>query len=160
VTDPKEGGGRIIGEACHFVDLCNYLVGRLPTSVFARPLSGDPSADDSMVATLSYPDRSTATIEYLAATHPNLPKERFEVSGDGLTARCENYRVTHLSGRRDFKTFNQDKGQATEVAEVTTALQAGEPSPFSIEEVVSVSRTTFAMLESAGTGAPVALTPR
>jgi len=160
MTDPREGGGRIIGEVCHFVDLCNYLVGHLPSSVLARSLSDDPTVDDSIVATLSYPDRSIATIEYLAMTHPNLAKERFEVSGGGLTARCENYRVTHLSGRRDFKTFNQDKGQATAMAEVMAALQAGEPSPFGVDDIVSVSRTTFAMLESAASGAPVSLAAR
>jgi predicted dehydrogenase/threonine dehydrogenase-like Zn-dependent dehydrogenase len=159
LMDPHEGGGRIVGEACHFVDLCNYVVGHLPTSVFARPLSGDPMADDSTLIVLSYPDHSVATIEYLAAADSGLPKERFEISGDGLTARCDNFRVTYLTQQREFKTFNQDKGQSTEIAEVTAALQAGEPSPFSIEEIVSVSRATFAALKSVATGAPVELDP-
>ncbi|HVP27978.1 MAG TPA: bi-domain-containing oxidoreductase, partial [Myxococcota bacterium] len=86
LLDPREGGGRIVGEACHFVDLCTYLVGSPPTTVYARALGRDPESDDSMVALLGFADGSSATIEYLAKASPNLPKERFEVSCDGRTA--------------------------------------------------------------------------
>jgi len=157
IMDPREGGGRIVGEACHFVDLCTYLVGAPPTHVFARALGRDPEVDDSMVALLGFDDGSTATIEYLARTSAELPKERFEVSGDGRTARCDNFRVTHLSGRKDLRTFNQDKGQATQVAEVVDAVRTGRPGPFTIYEITSVSRATFAMLESARTGRQIAV---
>jgi predicted dehydrogenase len=159
VTDPREGGGRIVGEACHFVDLCSYLVGAAPARVYARALGRDPETDDSMMAILGFPDGSTACLEYLARTSTELPKERFEASADGLTAQSENYRATRFSGRgpKDVKTLNQDKGQATAVAEVVAAVRQGRPSPFSLEELLAVSRTTFAMLESARTGREVSL---
>jgi predicted dehydrogenase/threonine dehydrogenase-like Zn-dependent dehydrogenase len=152
--DPDEGGGRVIGEMCHFVDLANYLVGQPCISVFARAISRDTDVDDSMLSVLTYPDGSTVALEYLAHSDPGLPKERFEVSGDGKTARCRNFRTTDLSGTRNFRSLGQDKGQATEIREVLDAVQNGQPSPFQLEEIVNVSRVTFAMVESAGTGTP------
>jgi polar amino acid transport system substrate-binding protein len=157
--DPEEGGGRVIGEMCHFVDLVNYLVGQPCESVYARFLANDNEVDDSMLAILNYPDGSTCALEYLAHTDPNLPKERFEVSCDGKTARCLNFRTTELSGRRKFRSLGQDKGQTTQMREVLQAVQNGEPSPFTLEEIVNVTRVTFAMLESAATSAPVKIDP-
>jgi predicted dehydrogenase len=159
ILDPAVGGGRIVGEACHFVDLCAFLVGRPPASVFARALGRDPERDDSLVATLGFEDGSTAVIEYLSRTSPELPKERFEVSGDGRTARCDGYRHTDVSGDRRLKTLNQDKGQRTAVAEVVEAVRRGQASPISLEEIAAVSRATFAAVESARTGNPVRLAP-
>ncbi|MCA9506660.1 MAG: Gfo/Idh/MocA family oxidoreductase, partial [Myxococcales bacterium] len=62
LVDPKIGGGRIVGEVCHFVDLCTYLVGQNPVDVQARMLGRDPETDDSVMALLHYPDGSTASI--------------------------------------------------------------------------------------------------
>jgi len=115
------------------------------------------SIDDSVAATLSYRDGSVATVEYLAQTSPEVPKERFEVSAEGRTVESVNYRLTQVAGQRPFKTFNQDKGQTAAVAAVLRAVKQAEASPFSIEEIVGVSRTTFAVLESIARGAPVAL---
>jgi predicted dehydrogenase len=149
------GGGRILGEVCHFVDLCTFLAGAAPINVFARALSRDPEHDDSTVAVLGFADGSTATIEYLARSDPALPKERFEVSADGLTARCENFRSTRISGRRTLRTWNQDKGQAAAVASALDAVRRGAPSPFELDQIAAVSRATFAILESCRTGRPV-----
>lgn len=155
VMDPVEGGGRIVGEVCHFVDLCTYLAGSPPSTVYARALGHNPDADDSMVAMLGFPDGSTATIEYLARASQDLPKERFEASADGITARCDNFRLTEITGQKDLRTFNQDKGQTTQVTEVVDAVRTRRPGPFTIYEIVNVSRATFAMLESAATGSEI-----
>ena len=156
-TDPAVGGGRVIGEMCHFLDLCAFLVGRPPARVFARALGRDPDTDDSIVATLGFPDGSIATIEYLANADTQLQKERFEVSGDGRTARCDNFRTTVITGEQGIKTINQDKGQATAVAEIVAAVRAGDVSPFGLDELRAVSRASFAILESARTGRDIAL---
>ena len=148
LTDPAVGGGRILGEVCHFVDLCAFLVGQPPLRVFARALGRDPETDDSLIALLGFADGSTATIEYLAQASSDLSKERFEVSGGGRTAQCDNFRVTTISGGKNLKTLNQDKGQATAVAEVLAAVREGSASPFGLDELEGVSRATFAMLES------------
>jgi len=156
-TDPAVGGGRTIEEVCHFVDTCVYLVGSTPTTVYARALSRDPESDDSVVTLLGFADGSVATIEYLSQASTELPKERFEVSCGGVTARCDNYRSTTITGRKTLKTLNQDKGQATAVAEVIEAVRRGAPSPFRLDELQGVSRTTFAIGESAHSGLEIKL---
>lgn len=154
LLDPKEGGGRIVGEACHFVDLCNAIVGRNVERVYARSLV--PSGlDDTMMAVLEYGDGSVATIDYLANASADLPKEVFEVSADGRTAVCENYRRTSLSGASDYRTFNQDKGQAAAVSQVLAAHREGKPSPFEPSGIANVSLVTFAMLRSAAEHRPI-----
>jgi len=157
ITDPKTGGGRIIGECCHFVDLCIYLVGELPTSVYARALGRDPERDDSMVATIGFGDGSIATLQYLANASSELPKERFEVSAEGKTAISENFRTTWVVGERPFKTLNQNKGQQEAVLEVLEACRSGAGSPIALEELAANSETTFGMLESMRSGLVVDL---
>jgi polar amino acid transport system substrate-binding protein len=160
ITDPAVGGGRVIGEMCHFVDLCTYLAGALPVSVHAHALGRDPERDDSVVATVRFGDGSIAALEYLAHASSELPKERFEVSAEGRTLRCDNFRATEGHGARGVKGLNQDKGQAEAVARTLAALAAGEASPIPLAEIEAVSRATFAILESIETGAPVGLERR
>ena len=148
-TDPAVGGGRVIGEGCHFVDLCGWLVGAPATSVFARRLGRNPETDDSTLLVLGFADGSTASIEYLANASTDLPKERFEVSADGRTARCENFRETLLPGGRKHKTLNQDKGQHAAVKAVIEAVRSGAPSPFTLEEIVATTRATLRAEQSA-----------
>ena len=155
IVDPAVGGGRVVGEVCHFVDLCAFLVGAPPVSVFARPLGRDSERNDSLVASLGFPDGSSAVVEYLSLASPDLPKERFEVSGDGVTVHCENFRRTQRGGKNLVKTLNQDKGQARAVREVVEAVRRGGPAPTPLEELAATSRATFAMLESARTGRAV-----
>ncbi|MEE8475349.1 MAG: bi-domain-containing oxidoreductase [Myxococcota bacterium] len=158
ITDPRVGGGRIVGEVCHFVDLCIDLVGSAVTTVQARALGRDPELDDSVVAVLGFADRSTAVIEYLAHASPHLPKERFEASADGRTAICDNFRTTRIltTARarrgRTRRTLNQDKGQAAAVAAALDAVRSARPSPFSLHDIATVSRVTFAILDSARSG--------
>jgi predicted dehydrogenase/threonine dehydrogenase-like Zn-dependent dehydrogenase len=157
IVDPVAGGGRIVGEACHMVDLCSYLVGAPPTRVFARALGRNPESDDSTILVLGWSDGSTATVAYLANASTDLPKERFEVSADGRTAACENFRETRLPGGRKHKTLNQDKGQAEAVKVAIEAVRSGAPSPFSLDELVAVSRATLRAAESARTGMALSL---
>ena len=158
-TDPAAGGGRVIGEVCHFVDLCSFLVGASPVSVFASQLGRDPETDDSIHALLGFPDGSSATIQYLARASAALPKERFEASADGKTALCDNFRRTTVHGGQSLRTWNQDKGQTTAVREVIAAVRAGAPSPFAWAEIAATTRATFAMLQSARSGNPMPIDP-
>lgn len=157
ITDPAVGGGRIIGEMCHFVDLCTHLAGALPVRVYACALGRDPERDDSVVAAVSFADGSVATLEYLARASGALAKERIEVSAEGRTLRCDNFRVTVGHGARGVRGLNQDKGQTEAVARTLAALRAGEPSPIALTEIEAVSRATFAILESIETSEPVVL---
>ena len=85
------------------------------------------------------------------------PKERFEISAEGRTASCNNFRVTEFSRRRNFRTVSQDKGQQNEISTVIRAVQEGKPSPLPLDAIVNVSRVTFAMLESARSGREITL---
>jgi predicted dehydrogenase len=143
LTDPKIGGGRIIGEACHFVDLCTYLVGQVPNGVQARALGRDPERDDSTMMLVSYPDGSTASISYLANASTELSKERFEVHADGKSATCDNYRVTMLPGGKRVKGVNQDKGQEGAVGALLEAISKEAASPIPLDEILATSRTTL-----------------
>ncbi len=145
LTDPKVGGGRIIGEACHFVDLCTYLVGQIPIGVQVRKLGRDPETDDSAMALLSYPDGSTASIAYLANASAELSKERWEVHADGMSAICDNFKVTTLPGGKKVRGVNQDKGQEAAVRDVLEALRGGARSPLSLSEIVSGSDASIRM---------------
>ncbi|MCH8890242.1 MAG: hypothetical protein IH827_04070, partial [Myxococcales bacterium] len=72
-------------------------------------------------------------------------------------ARCNNFRTTTISGHKGLKTVNQDKGQATAVSEIIAAVRKGEPSPFELDHLAGVSRTTLAILESARNGREITL---
>ncbi len=156
LTDPREGGGRVIGEVCHFVDLCNYLVGTRVASVEATAL-GDGRTDDSITTTLHYPDGSTATIDYLGLAASELPKEYVELSSGGTTVRLDNFRHTHAIGRRGLRSLNQDKGQADAIRAVVDAMRTDAPAPIDLLDIENVSRTTFAIVESAAAGARISV---
>ena len=148
LTDPKVGGGRVLGEVCHFVDLCNFLVEEGPVGVQARALGRDPESDDSMMALLSYADGSTASISYLASASSELSKERWEVHADGKSAVCDNYRTTLLPGGKKVRGLNQDKGQASAVEACCRALREGSGSVMSVEDSMAASLACLAMLEA------------
>jgi predicted dehydrogenase/threonine dehydrogenase-like Zn-dependent dehydrogenase len=160
ITDPMEGGGRVLGEVCHFVDLCGHIVGQSPVQVFASALSNNFELDDSITALIRYRDGSVANIHYLAQTTSELPKERFEASAGGITATCENFKQTRIMGSKNsegVKNINQDKGQAEALREVLSAVRSGGEGPFTLEQLIATSRVTFAILESIRSGAPVAI---
>ena len=93
--DPVEGGGRIIGEVCHFVDTIQYLSNGEPISVFAQSLSmtGERLQSDNVAITIRFSNGSLAVISYLANGDPALPKERIEIFSGGKTAIIDNFKV-------------------------------------------------------------------
>lgn len=157
ITDPGEGGGRVIGEMCHFVDLCSFLIQRNPVRVYAQATGQDMENDDSVQVLISYDDGSTASIAYLSRAHPQLPKENFMVSAGGETARCDNFKTTRVLGGRDVKHVNQDKGQAAAVKAFIECVRTGSGSPLEIQEIITASEITFGILESIRTNSSITL---
>jgi predicted dehydrogenase/threonine dehydrogenase-like Zn-dependent dehydrogenase len=153
--DREVGGGRLIGEACHFVDLSVYLVGSTLSSVYSRMLSHEIEVDDSAIINLSFLDGSTATIEYLANTGPDVPKERWEVSADRKTARCENFKLTLLPNGKKLRTLNQNKGQQEAINAVIEAVRIGGVSPFPVDQILAVSRAVLECHASIESGRPI-----
>jgi predicted dehydrogenase len=161
VHDPERGGGRVIGEVCHFVDLAEFLVGSRPETVYAASIRSADSrtvSEDSLVVTLTYADGSLATIQYLAHGSSNVPKERGEVCADGITAIIDNYRETTFHGARHrAMRGSQDKGFDGEIAAFLGAVRHGGNWPIPYDSLVRTTKVTFAILESLREGRPVAI---
>ena len=143
--DGKVGGGRIIGEACHFVDLLRSLCGT-PIVDYSISRLGPGCGDDEDCASvqLRFADGSTGAIHYLTNGHRSYPKEQLEVFADGKVFRIENFRKTRaygVDGFRTLRTLRQDKGHGKCVAAFVDSITSGDgepPIPF--EEIVEVSR--------------------
>ncbi|HEX7118533.1 MAG TPA: bi-domain-containing oxidoreductase [Longimicrobiales bacterium] len=161
VHDPEDGGGRIIGEVCHFVDLVSYLTGEEPVEVFAHGLGG-PTAElhDTVAVTLRYGGGSIASIDYFSTGDRSFPKERVEVYGGGGIAVLEDFRTLTLTRggkRRRVRKFSQEKGFDQEVAAFLSAVRTGGEPPIPLRSLVATTRATFAIEESLRTGRPVAV---
>jgi predicted dehydrogenase/threonine dehydrogenase-like Zn-dependent dehydrogenase len=144
--DPDRGGGRIVGEACHFVDLLRHLAGAPIEGWDISALRRDGrSVDDVASFTLRFADGSHGTVHYLANGHNAFPKERVEVFGGGRVLQIDNFRVLRAwgwKGIKRFRTLRQDKGQRACVATFMDAVQAGTGAPIPFSELVEVSRVS------------------
>ena len=143
--DPAIGGGRIVGEACHFIDLARYLVGHAISKSNADYLGG-PSGRlrDSASMHLQFEDGSIATIHYLANGHKAFPKERIEIFAGGDVVVCDNFRSSSSVklGKR-FKTRAQDKGHQAEVSSFIECISKGGVWPIPLAELIEVLRVTL-----------------
>lgn len=146
--DPAVGGGRIIGEACHLIDLMRFLVGHPIVSVDARRMGGHPGVavtEDKASITLGFEDGSFGTIMYLANGASAFPKERYEVFAAGRVLQLDNFRSLVGYGWPGFKKdrrFRQDKGQAAAAAAFLQSVRTGAPA-IPPAEIFEVSRATI-----------------
>jgi predicted dehydrogenase/threonine dehydrogenase-like Zn-dependent dehydrogenase len=148
--DPEQGGGRIQGEVCHFVDFLSFLAGDLPTTIEARSL---PNAgryrDDNLVVTLTFPDGSLGTVTYVANGDSTVPKERCEIFCGGAVAVLDNFRRLELTrgGRKRVETarLTQDKGHHAQLKIFFDAIRKHQPAPIPFEQIIGVTRTTLAI---------------
>jgi len=150
VHDPEVGGGRIVGEACHFVDLCAFLSGSRVVSVSAVPLTEEPQNFDSFAANLAFDDGSIAGITYYSNGNKSMSKERIEISAGGFSAVVDDFKQLTTYGKKvsKEKLSKSDKGHATEMQSVAEALKSGQPFPIPQEEVFHSTLVTFALLAS------------
>lgn len=147
--DPTRGGGRLVGEACHFVDLMRFLVGAPITSGHAA------RCGDSAALTFTFGDGSVGTVHYLTGGHPSVPKERLEVYGAGRiwqlddfrTLRCADGALHPLQSVRRVAPTAQDKGHRNAVRAFLDAAEQGGPAPIPWEESVEVTRAIFDALD-------------
>jgi len=147
------GGGRIIGEACHFIDLMRFLAGSEIVSVQARRMgdTGDGAITEVKASiTLGFADGSFGTIFYLANGAASFPKERVEVFAAGRVLQLDNFRKLKGYGWPSFKKMNlwkQDKGQNACAAAFLSAVEKGINTPISAEEIFEVARVTIEVTE-------------
>jgi predicted dehydrogenase/threonine dehydrogenase-like Zn-dependent dehydrogenase len=153
--DPAIGGGRIVGEACHFVDLLRHLAGcRIERAdvVSMAGAEGVATPDDKATITLQFADGSFGSVHYLANGHKSVPKERLEVFGGGRVMQLENFRRLTLhgwGGRRGKRLLRQDKGQKACPAAFVEAVRQGGPAPIPVDEAFEVSRVSIDLAEAA-----------
>ncbi len=155
IHDPERGGGRIIGEACHFIDLMVHLTGCRVVSVAAIRMGGRISvSEDKMSIVLSFEDGSVGTINYFGNGNKAYPKEILEIYSEGRIIKLNNFRSISaygFRGFRSFRTWRQDKGHGAEIeAFVERVISGGAPLiPF--DQIVNVTRASFAAVESTKT---------
>ncbi|HEX6938350.1 MAG TPA: bi-domain-containing oxidoreductase [Longimicrobiales bacterium] len=156
VHDPDVGGGRLIGEGCHFIDLALYLAGSPAVEVHAHALGGpDPAAPlhDNVVVTLRCADGSIASILYTSKGNPRSGKERVEVFAGGATGVIDDFRRAEFRGARNERwKGRQDKGHRAEMEAFIRAVREGGPPPIPLAELENASRATLLAARSLRTG--------
>lgn len=160
VHDPILGGGRIIGEACHFIDFLTFLVGASPLSVSAHALpDGGKYTQDNVSMTFTFPDGSLGVVDYLANGDKSFPKERIEIFCAGRVAVLDDFRVLDMvhDGLRKTLRQVQDKGWHAEWLAFARAIHAGDKSPIPYEQLLGVTRASFAAVESLRSGGKIDL---
>ena len=148
--DGTEGGGRLLGEACHFVDLALFLVGRPIVRVFAAPLSGEVNNDSASIS-LSFGDGSIATIHYWTNGAQSYPKERVEVFSEGRVLTIDNWRSLWAHGwpgAGRVRGWRQDKGHRAAVAAFVQRVRSGGPPLVPFDELEAVTVATLAVAQS------------
>ena len=157
LCDRLKGGGRLIGEVCHFIDTCTYLTGSIPESVHAtcvtKPDQSIPDEDNVSIV-VKYKNGSTAVINYYAYGNNQLSKEYIELFAPDIAMRMDNFRTLEIfKGAKSskFKNANQDKGFKGEFKSLVSAVKNGDLA-ISFEELYTTSKVTFAVLESLKSG--------
>jgi polar amino acid transport system substrate-binding protein len=160
LLDLKQGGGRIIGEVCHFIDLISYFTQSRLISVYAECLGGSKTvSNDNIIATLKYEDGSIGSISYFAVGDKDFPKERIEIFGDEKVCVINDFREAIFSseGKQTKAKKSQDKGFRNEISAFFDAIKNGKPSPIPFEQIVETTLATFAINESINTGRAVVM---
>jgi predicted dehydrogenase len=152
--DEEEGGGRIVGEACHGIDLASYLAGAVPTRVYAESIGGQGApevTDDQCFITVRHRNGSVSSVAYLSGGDKAFPKERIEVFGGGKIGVIDDFRVVTLAGggkTQEKKLGSQDKGHAAGVAAFLKAVKEGGPAPIPWEDLRAVSLASILAVRS------------
>lgn len=144
IHDPLIGGGRLVGEGCHFIDLSRFFAASRIVSSYV--LNSDELNRDSYVVSLKFENGSIASINYFSSGHKDVPKERVEIYGEGKCIVLDNFRSMHAYGFSNFKKLklkDQDKGHSHLVEKFCEAIRNDGDLPIPLGELLEVSRTTL-----------------
>lgn len=153
--DPEEGGGRIIGEVCHFVDLIQYLSESEPIRVF-----GEAIANDTLNINLKLKDGSIGSVSYLANGDTSYPKERIEIFGEGSVVVIDDFKTasfTREARTKRMRQIHQSKGHKEELEAFVEATKTNQRMPIKFEEIITATLATFKIVESLEKGCPIML---
>jgi predicted dehydrogenase len=155
VQDMGVGGGRIIGEACHYIDMMVFLAGSPVTEVVMSALGENPAENtDNAIITLRFANGSHGVINYFSNGHKAYSKERVEVYSQGKVLIMDNFRKMQGYGFRGFSSMSgkQDKGHREQFTRLMRFVKEGGAPPIPFAEIVNTTRASFAAIESLHTG--------
>ena len=153
IQDREIGGGRVIGEVCHFIDTCSFLIDSEVVSLYASTIQKSDQSipdEDNLNVILNYANGSTATIAYYAYGDAAMSKEYIEVFGNGVSMRMTDFRelIIYENGKeKKEKSYNQDKGFGNEFKAFKESVKSGEPA-ISFSSLYNTTKTAFKILES------------
>ncbi len=164
VHDSSQGGGRVLGEVCHFVDLTQFLTGALPRKVYAETLgnTGVYNADENVTITIAFSNGSLASITYIANGDKSYPRERVEIFGGGAVCVIDNYKslvFTSTSRRKKMSKYNKDSGHKDEFKAFFSMLHDEKQPMVDFEGYVYTTLATFCIERSIAQGNPIELDP-
>ena len=155
VQDMKVGGGRIIGEACHFIDIMVFLTGSKVSSVVTNALGTNPEENtDNAIITLRFENGSQGVINYFSNGSKEYAKERIEIFSQGRILVLDNFRKLKGYGFKDFSSMSTslDKGHKSQFVKLIKQIKEGGPSIISFEDIINTTKASFAAIESLRTG--------
>ena len=150
VNDPETGGGRIIGEACHFIDLAMFLAGAEITAVTAAAMEAAGETDNTVVVNLEFGNGSVAAISYFSNGSKKLPKEHIEVFCGGTVAQINDFKTLTIYGnkKQQLKYKGQDKGHGEEIRQFFGSITQGAPCPIPFNESYLTTLATLKVVQS------------
>lgn len=157
IQDMEVGGGRIIGEVCHFIDLLSYMCGSAPVKVYASSLPDANNLNDTVNIIVEFENGSTGTVAYYANGSKSLKKEYLEIYSNGSTAIIDDFCRSTIYGKgkpAEFKTSAQNKGQRDMVARYVKCLREGK-NAIELKDIFASMTATFAAIKSLQEGLPV-----
>lgn len=155
IQDPEIGGGRILGEVCHFIDYLTYINGSLPVNVSANALPDPENLNDTVNILIQFENGSTGIIGYYANGSKRLPKEYVEIHSSGSTAILNDFKELKIYSKGKLsrqKLISQNKGQKIMVETFLNNLLTGKSAPIHFNDIVSVTRASFRVLDSFKSG--------
>jgi predicted dehydrogenase/threonine dehydrogenase-like Zn-dependent dehydrogenase len=150
VHDPEAGGGRILGDACHFIDLAVYLAGSKCQALSAFYLSTPVNIRDSVVINMSFKNGSIASISYFSNGNNSMPKEYLEVFCNGECITLNDYKELIIYGKKKSrkKYAKQDKGHEREIQSFLDSITSGKDSPIPFEDLIHTTKLTLSVNEA------------
>jgi len=151
IQDRELGGGRIIGEVCHFVDYLTFLNGSLPDFVFASSMPNENNTDDTITINMKFKNGSVGTISYFSNGAKSLFKEYVEIYKTGITGVLKDFKELEIySDRKTYKKrmLVQDKGQKKMIEAFVDGIREGAPPPIEFEDIYAATLATFKIIES------------
>ncbi len=151
IQDLEIGGGRILGEVCHFIDFFTFVSGSYPTKISAVSLTDQNNLNDTVNILIKFKNGSTGVIGYYANGGKSMPKEYIEIFSCGQSAILNDFKELRIYGKgkpKNIKLFNQNKGQKEMIEAFIDCLLKDGGSPISFDEIISVTKASFRVLDS------------